>query len=73
MRRKRILKIVNTLLAILFLNMAMTGLLNDYIPYDIYQTLHGQAGKFFVLLAIAHLALNWNWVKLNYFKKKARE
>ena len=70
MRRKLILKVVNTLLAILFLDMAATGLLSDYIPYNTYQIVHAQVGKFFVLFAIAHLVLNWNWVKMTYFKKK---
>lgn len=72
MRRKQILKVVNTLLAILFLDMAATGLFSDRIPYDLYQIVHAQAGKFFVLLAVAHLALNWNWVKLTYLKKKRK-
>ena len=70
MKRQKLLKIVNVILGILFFNMAVTGLLADQIPYDIYQWLHGQTGKVFVFFALAHLALNWNWVKNVLLKKQ---
>ena len=70
MNRKKLLKIVNICLGLLFLNMAITGLSADLIPYDIYRVVHAQVGKAFVLFAIAHITLNWGWIKNTLLKKK---
>lgn len=72
MNRQKLLKIVNVILGILFLDMAITGLLADYIPYDVYQLVHASVGRVFVLFAIAHITLNWNWVKNTLLKKSKR-
>ncbi|KPQ37493.1 MAG: hypothetical protein HLUCCA11_00160 [Phormidesmis priestleyi Ana] len=72
MSRKQLLKVINIGLGILFLDMAVTGLFPDLVSHDIFHIVHEKAGKVFVFFAIAHLALNWNWVKLTLLKKKKK-
>lgn len=72
MNRKKLLKVVNIGLGLLFLNMAITGLSSDLIPYNTYRIIHAQVGKVFVLFAIAHIALNWNWIKNTLLSKKRK-
>ncbi len=68
--RKKLLKIVNIGVGLLFLSVALTGLFPDALPHDFFHVLHEDAGNIFVFFAVAHLALNWNWVKLTLLKPK---
>ncbi len=65
MNKKIILKRVNIILFLDFTVLALSGLLNRFIPYEIFRFLHPVAGGLMVLLVIMHLYLNWNWVKSN--------
>lgn len=69
MMRNSILKTLNPILAILFLNQILTGVLHDAIPKEAYEVLHEGGGILFALAAVLHLIFNWNWVKANFFKK----
>jgi len=69
MKRTHALKFLNPILALLFLNQAVTGLLNEQIPYETYAMLHGYGAYLFILVAVTHIILNWNWIKASYFKR----
>ena len=71
MKRNSAFRILNPVIAILFLNQILTGLLNGVIPKKTYESIHGGGGILFAIAAVAHIILNWNWVKANFFKKKA--
>lgn len=64
------LRIVNVVLALDFLVMATTGLFRDWIPYNVFRTIHRPAGYILVFLILVHIYLNKNWIIQNYFKKK---
>ena len=72
MDRKKLLKIVNVGLGIIFLDMAITGSFPDWFSHDLYHVLHEEMGKVFIFFAVAHLALNWGWVKNTLFKKSRK-
>lgn len=69
MNKGKMLKIINPLLSIVFFCLAGTGLFQSIIPYEVFHTVHGKLGYAFVILAIIHIYLNWNWIK-NLMKKK---
>ena len=71
MKRNSVLKILNLVLLVLFINQAITALFHDEIPYKVFQIFHKGGG--FVLLALiaAHIILNFNWIKANYITKRA--
>lgn len=69
MKRNFILKILNPILAILFLNQFLTGLLHDAIPKKAYEVLHEGGGVAFACAILLHVLLNWNWVKANFYRK----
>ena len=71
MSKAKALKVVNVVLFVLLVNQAATGMLGMSLPHWAFEWGHERAA--FVLLAVAavHLALNWNWIKANYFKKKS--
>lgn len=72
MNKAKILKIINLLLALLFLWVAGTAIFHTMIPYEVFKKLHPMGGYLFVLLAIIHLILNGAWIKNSFFKTKSR-
>jgi hypothetical protein len=74
MNRVKALKVVNLLLFFVFLGIAISGLtamlFPGLIPYSTFRVAHPFTGAAFVLLVVAHLVLNFNWIKANYLKKK---
>ena len=70
MKKQKWLRITNPVLGLVLLIQAGTGLLHDRIPYEVFEILHPWAGIVLLLLACLHLFFNWDWVRLNYFKKK---
>ena len=68
MKRTHALKLLNPILALLFLNQAITGLFSEQIPYETFELLHETGAYLLILVAITHIILNWNWVKASYFK-----
>ena len=74
MSKAKALRIVNALLGLVFLGVAIPGLIQTIapgaIPYSQFRQIHPVMGSLFVALVIAHLYLNLNWIKANYLKKK---
>jgi heme A synthase len=64
------LKVVNLILFIDFSILAITGILNYRIPYEIYTVIHPLSGYILITLVIIHITLNRKWIKTSYFKKK---
>lgn len=67
---KKLLKITNSLLALSFLLVSITGVLQYLFPLRFYFGLHKQFGIVMVVLAIIHIFLNRGWIKAAYTKKK---
>ena len=73
MKKATTLKYLNIILAILFINQALSGYFSTYIQeysYDLYTILHKNLGTVFICTVVLHFILNWNWVKATFFKKK---
>ncbi len=71
MKKNKILRIVNLLLAIDLLIIITTAVFSEYIyPTGYYRTLHVLPGTIFVALIAVHIFLNWAWIKSNYINKK---
>jgi hypothetical protein len=68
MKKTTALKIVNSLIAVLFLTQAVTGMAHDLLP-EWAGAIHHYAGFVFAASVIAHVALNWNWMRSAYLKK----
>ena len=61
------------ILALLILNMAVTGLIGpDRIGEERYELVHVYPGYFLVVMIIVHVILNWGWIKTHYFKKNVK-
>ena len=69
MTRNTALKIVNPILGLAALNQIVTGIFIGFLP-DGASELHEWGGYLFVAAAVVHVALNWNWVKATFFRKK---
>lgn len=65
----RMLKTVNLILGILFLNQAVTGMTHDKLDNEVFEILHQGGGLVLVILAVLHVILNWKWIRSNYFRK----
>ncbi len=71
MKKNKMLRILNLLLAIDLLIVITTAALSDYIyPTGYYRTLHALPGAIFAALLAVHIYLNWTWIRSNYFKHK---
>lgn len=74
MNKAKLLKWVNLILFVSAATQIVTGLI---LAFDLFMSkimffskLHEYNGFVFVALLIAHLTLNWNWVKATFFRKK---
>ena len=71
MKKAKQLKIINVILAILFLGQACTGLFHGLIPEEAYEVIHGGGGVLFIIAGLLHVRLNWGWVRANILKRGA--
>ncbi|NTV28740.1 MAG: DUF4405 domain-containing protein [Candidatus Omnitrophica bacterium] len=70
----RLLKVVNAVLAIVFITQAVTGLvmffdINIVNLRYVFST-HKYSGLALIVLLMIHLSLNWSWVRSTYFSKR---
>ena len=63
------LKIVNPVLFILIVVQMGTGMTLRFAPNHFIFEIHENAGIFLLLVLIAHVYLNYGWIKANFFKK----
>lgn len=70
---KKLLKIVNFLLLIVFPIISLTGLLQYFFPRFFYfGPIHKPIGLVFFILVLIHVFLNRAWIKANYFKRPGK-
>ena len=77
MKKQKWLKILNIFVMIGFALVAIAIVLYDWGPAawqgsGFLYSVHVIAGRILILLIIAHLILNWSWVRNAYCKKKQR-
>ena len=72
MKRHSTLKILNPILALLFLNQFISGLFHETLPHKAFKILHQGGGIILAAAALLHVILNWNWVKVNFLKKESK-
>ena len=65
MKRNSVLKILNPILALLFLNQILAGLFHQSLPRNVFEILHQGGGIILATATLLHVILNWNWVKAN--------
>ena len=71
MNRLAALRVLNPLLALLLVNQILSGALAESLPHRVFEILH-QGGAVIVTIAVLlHVSLNGNWIKAQYFRKKA--
>lgn len=68
MSKNKALKVVNVVLLVLLVNQAATGMLRMKLSHAVFEWGHERAAWVLLAVAAVHVALNWNWVKTNYFK-----
>ncbi len=69
MKKNALLKILNPILLVLFINQAITALFLDELPHKVFEIFHKGGGGILLGLIAVHFILNFNWVKANYFSK----
>ena len=69
MKRNKLFKIVNPILAVFFLNQAISAIFRDSLSPSAFVILHKTAGTILLCLIALHIILNFNWVKANYLSK----
>lgn len=67
--KSKILKIINPIMAILFLLVLSAAVFHKQIPHDSYELLHVIPGFLLSACIILHFILNWGWVKQQLKKK----
>ena len=69
MKRNTMLKILNPVLTVFFLNQAISVIFRDSFSPTVFGIFHKTAGMILLSLIGLHVILNFNWVKANYFPK----
>lgn len=72
MKTNTLLKIINPMLALMFVSQIITGLMHGMIPHKIYEVIHGGGAGALIFLVIIHVFLNWNWVKANFLADRRK-
>jgi len=70
MTKAKALKIVNPILAVLFINQACTGIFHGNLSHEAFEILHEGGGIALIIAGVIHTWLNWNWVAANFFRKR---
>jgi len=70
MKRNSALKVLNPFLFVLFISQTATVLFHEHIPYKTFQIFHKGGGMVLLALISAHIIMNFNWIKANYFPKR---
>lgn len=68
MKKTTLLKMVNLCIAGTLVVVAGTAAAATLFQVPVY-SLHQYAGYAFVLFAMLHIALNWAWIRSNFFKR----
>jgi hypothetical protein len=69
MKRNTMLKILNPVLAVFFINQAITAIFRKSLSYWAFGIFHKTGGAILLCLIAVHIILNFNWVKANYFSR----
>jgi hypothetical protein len=70
MKTNFLLKIVNPILAVVFLFQITSGLMHGIISHELFGTIHGSSAGVLMACVLIYLILNWYWIKANFLKKK---
>ena len=73
MKKTVLLKIINPILALLFITQALSGIFHNFlmeVSYEAFEVIHEFGGYIFVFLVVVHFTLNWNWIKSTFLKRK---
>jgi hypothetical protein len=74
MNKAGALRIVNTVLFFSFIMQIITSiiiLLRIKVPHtQLIFEVHEYNGLFMIMVASTHIALNWGWIKANFFKNR---
>jgi len=65
MKKSQWLLWINILLVVAFVVQLFTVVFRDVISIRTFSTVHIWCGRTLLTLAVAHLILNWSWVKNN--------
>ena len=69
MKRNNLLKILNPVLLVFFVNQAISVIFRDSFSREMFGIFHKTAGGILLCLMALHLILNFNWIKTNYLSK----
>jgi hypothetical protein len=58
MKRNTMLKIINPILGLLFLNQILTGFFHKFLCYELFELIHQGGGVILLFTATFHLILN---------------
>ena len=74
MNKAVVLRIVNIALFFSFIIQAITAsvmLFRINTPYlQLISEVHEYNGIFLIIAVVVHIALNWGWIRTNFFKKR---
>lgn len=69
MKKNTVLRTLNLILLVMFVNQAATVLFREELPIWAFRFFHMGGGAILLGLIAMHLALNLNWVRANYLPK----
>lgn len=68
--RSTSLKFLNPILAVVVFCQLLTGLFHGVLPRSAFELLHLWGGGLVAVCAVAHVGLNWNWVRATYLRRR---
>jgi hypothetical protein len=69
MKKSSLLKATNVSVGTIFVIQALTGIAGPILPEKVF-AVHQYTGYLFTCLVVAHVILNWTWIRSTYFSAK---
>ena len=73
MDKKTLLKIVNPILLVLIVNQLATGSKPRLYGFGTFRLMHKQTAVILSMVLVAHLALNFPWIRNTYWKANTKK
>jgi hypothetical protein len=69
MNKTKALEYINSIIAVLILSQFLTGLFHSMLYYKTFDVVHKGGGIILFIGVLAHVVLNWGWVKSTFLRR----
>ncbi len=70
MQKNAVLKILNTILAVLVVTQALSVIFGEQLSHKAFEVIHKGGGALLLIGIVLHVVLNWSWVRASLLARR---